>query len=110
MTNEEKEAFKAGKAAYEKRFKESHKIEGFGLGVTVHVPCPFCAAPDSIVHKLIDTEDALKVGATCSECGRGMRGVVAKTESSTTIEFVQTEGSEPPPWIPKMRRETESRR
>jgi hypothetical protein len=52
-------------AEYAERFKESHKVTGFGIeGMEIHVPCPFCAAPDNMIHKITETHAAYQKGAT----------------------------------------------
>lgn len=68
----------------------------------MHVPCPFCCAPDVLTHTVLDTEDAYRRGAVCGSCGRGFRAVFTKDEphrGATTISFVQTCGDDPPSFI-----------
>ena len=92
---------------YLRRFFLSQKIEGYGLDTTIHMPCPFCAAPDWLVHKLICTHEALESGATCKECERSAKAVFTETKASgvTAFEMVQTAGPDQPEWLqPKMRR------
>lgn len=89
---------------YERRFAQSHKVSGHGFGVTVHVPCPACAAPDFEVHKIIDAASALESGATCKECKRGFKAIYTRTRNSVSFEIVQTEGDDLPSWLPPIRR------
>ena len=91
---------------YNKRYFENQKIEGYGIyGVGMRVPCPFCAAPDFIVHKVIETEEAFAKGAVCKECGRGAKAIFARDPSGVSFEIVQTSGPDQPEWLtPKMRR------
>jgi hypothetical protein len=91
---------------WEKRFHENQKISGFGMATTMHMPCPFCAAPDFAVYRIIDTEDALVDGAVCKECTRGAAIVFSvNTPSDKQFEMVQTEGPDQPDWlVPAMRR------
>ncbi len=94
------------KEEYEARFKANEKVEGHGIvGMTVHVPCMFCAAPDFFVYTLPTMERVMAEGATCKECGRGARAVIVKTPSCTQMSFVQTGGDDPPDYIPWIRRE-----
>lgn len=39
---------------YNHRYSQNFRVTGFGLDVTNHFPCPFCAAPDWYVVKLLD--------------------------------------------------------
>lgn len=91
---------------YNRRFALNHKIDGFGLiGVEQHYPCPFCAAPDFIVSKILETEIKLAEGATCRECKRGAKALFDRSLGGVRFEIVQTEGPEQPAWLePKMRR------
>lgn len=92
------------KDEYERLVTANTKIEGYGLDVTMHLPCPFCAAPDFMLYKVIDANDALRAGAVCKSCGRGMKGIVQESSAETTIEMVQTCGNDPPEFLPPMRR------
>lgn len=89
---------------YEKRFHENAQVTGEGLETTMHMPCPFCAAADFLVHHIIDTENAYEGGAVCGECGRGAKAIFTRSEGNTTFEFVQTMGDDPPDFLPRMRR------
>jgi hypothetical protein len=103
---------------YEERFHANQKITGFGLDTTMHMPCPFCAAPDFMVYRVIDTETApdfmvyrvidtetaLVEGAVCSECKRGAAiEFSVNTPSNKQFEMVQTSGEPAPDWLPPMR-------
>jgi hypothetical protein len=72
----------------------------------MHVPCPFCAAPEFVVCAIVGgAERAFEKGATCRECGRGCRAIFQRSPGSLGFEFVQTGGDEPPDWLtPQMRR------
>lgn len=100
---------------YARLSMERTVIDGFGLDVATHAPCPFCAAAEFMVlmpaagivpgddrptlHETLATEH------TCSECGRSCRAIVEATTGQTTFEFVQTGGPDPPEWLsPKPRR------
>jgi hypothetical protein len=90
---------------YLKRFFQNNKIEGFGLDVTMRMPCPFCAAVDFMVYAVLNAEDAMTRGATCKECNRGARAIFKRMGGSVSFELAQTEGREQPAWLePKMRR------
>lgn len=89
---------------YEKRFFENNKFSGFGTNTTVHMPCPFCAAPDWLTYRVIDSQTGLAKGAVCAECGRSAKGLVERDQSGIRLEIVQTGGLDPPPWLPPMRR------
>lgn len=90
---------------YRERFAKNEAIEGEGLETRTRMPCPFCGAPDFMVHRVIDSEIHFAKGATCKECGRSAKMVIESTEKGTIFELVQTGGDDPPEWlIPKMRR------
>lgn len=87
--------------AYEQRFKASHKITGYGIAnVRIHMPCPFCAAPDWIVCGFLEVEAGYAAGAKCEECGRTARAIYIRQANGCSIEMVQTEGDLPDEWIP----------
>lgn len=91
---------------YEQRYHQNHKLSGYGVeGVTQHMPCPFCAAPDWLVHRIIDSREAFAQGATCRECGRSARALYSESHGALRFEFVQTLGPDQPDWMTvKMRR------
>lgn len=92
-------------AEYLARTHANSKIAGLGLATTMHVPCPFCAAPDFFVCFVVSMEKHTEQGATCKECGRGCRAIYTRGPGSVQFEFVQTGGDDPPDWLtPKMRR------
>lgn len=91
---------------YNKKSAANQKIEGQGLGnVFVHMPCPFCAEPDFMTYEVLDVEVRSKEGAVCKHCKRGMKAVFKRSQSGVEFEFVQTEGEDPPSYLPKMRRD-----
>jgi hypothetical protein len=88
---------------FEARFAANQKIDGFGINVTMHMPCPFCAEADFMVYKVIETEDA--TGGTCKACGRSMEIEHTVDGPNRTIRMYQTGGPEQPDWLsPKMPR------
>lgn len=93
-------------AEYLARFQHNQKIEGFGIGnVNIHMPCPFCAAPDFLVYELLQCEEPMAKGATCKECGRGAKALYTLFSRRQVLEIVQTGGPDAPEWlVPKMRR------
>ena len=85
---------------YEARFAKNQRVDGFGIeGVRVHVPCPFCAAPDWVVHGILEAERAYSRGAACAACGRAARVVFTPIAGGKALTFVQTAGGDPPPWV-----------
>lgn len=88
------------KEAFEKRYHESAHMEGVGImGLTMHVPCPFCAAPDWMVHTVRGTQAAYHQGAFCSECQRGAHAELDYEAGYTSIRWVQDCGRDPAPWV-----------
>jgi hypothetical protein len=95
----------ATKEEYERLFAENYHIEGFGIGnVYLHCPCPFCSAPENIVYEMLQVEEAMSKGAICKECDRGWKAVFNRDRGSLSFEIIQTGGSDPPSYLPKMRR------
>jgi|SRR5688572_5266892 len=90
---------------YERRFNRHQRLEGFGTETTLHMPCPFCAAPDFIVARVVDVQAALAKGAVCQECGRGMRLEYTYHQPQVlSFEAIQTCGSDAPSYAPPCRR------
>lgn len=84
---------------YLARFHANTQASGFGLDTTSHIPCPFCAAADFLVARLLDFEDAMKRETTCRECGRSGKNLFTYTATAKSFEFVQTSGDDPPSWM-----------
>ena len=93
-------------AEYIERFAQNQKIDGYGVGnIHIHMPCPFCAAPDFLVYELLDTESALEKGGSCQECKRAAHAEIVRQKGGVQFEMVQTAGPDQPEWlVPKMRR------
>lgn len=96
----------ASMAEYIGRFKCNSKVTGYGIeGVTMHTPCPFCAARNFSVFRVIDTEEKIQCDRSCIECGRSARCIIETKAGVQTLELVQTGGDDPPVWLePKPRR------
>jgi len=95
-------------AEYALRFFRNQQQSGYGIeGVTMHFPCPWCAARDFQVVRVIDAHEAMTVPMTCAECGRSGRWAHIVDEPGRTVtEFVQTGGDDAPDWlVPAPRRE-----
>jgi hypothetical protein len=85
---------------YERRFAANQQIDGYGLEVTSHSPCPFCAAPDWASWPILETEEVMQRESTCRECGRSGRFIfTVNTPDHKQFEFVQTGGADPPAWL-----------
>lgn len=87
---------------YSALFLANQRIEGVGFEVTMHVPCPFCAAPDFLASGIATAQSDWARGGTCPACGRSAKTLF---QGNGNWEIVQTGGPEPPEWLtPKMRR------
>jgi len=86
---------------YEELYHNNLYITGFGpANVTNHYPCPFCAAPEWSVSKVIHTEEDMVQEHTCKECGRSGKFVFTIYQPNhKAFEFVQTGGDDPPSWL-----------
>lgn len=86
---------------YAERFRENQVMTGFGGGVEVHSPCPFCAAADWQIFKIVSMEDDTALPVTCAECGRTAQILYThKLDGGVHFEVVQTGGDDPPEWLP----------
>lgn len=84
---------------YERRYSYSQRTEGSGQDMLVYAPCPFCAAPNWLVHTLADTEKMYRLGAKCHECGRSARAIYKTYAGYNWIELVHSGGKQPPEWL-----------
>lgn len=83
---------------------QNMRIEGFGLDVVTHAPCPFCAEPDWMKWPIMDPRTPMETGAVCGSCGRGAKAIFDEQPGSIRFELVQTSGPVQPDWfVPKMR-------
>lgn len=88
------------KEEYELRYNAAWEVSGYGIeSVTNHFPCPFCAAKDWHVVRLIDFGDTTEP-IPCEECGRSARFLVARDRGAVHMGLVQTAGADPPSWVP----------
>jgi len=94
---------------YLARFAANQKITGFGSEVKTHFPCPFCAAPDWMIHPITDGlagYPVIRAIHHCGECGRSARVNLQNDGAGISFEFVQTGGDDQPDWLqPQMRRD-----
>jgi hypothetical protein len=80
------------------------RISGFGSDVTMSTPCPFCCAPDVAVYRVLEVGEHMKREHVCNECARAYAYVVTQAQGGIQFEIVQTRGSDPPSYLPRMRR------
>ncbi len=85
------------------RFKKNQYLSGMGLDCMLHMPCPFCAAPEWIVYHIWDVKAVLTQGAQCQECGRGAKTVFHADQFGNVMHFelFQTVGDDPPAYVGK---------
>ncbi len=92
---------------YDRLFSQRSRLEGTGFAAVMHMPCPFCASAGFVEFPMIGV-DAWE--SVCKECDRGCRLEVSPTErGGIRWEFVQTQGEDPPPYLPPMRRAPSSK-
>jgi hypothetical protein len=90
---------------YKERYKQNARMSGQGLNVMMFDPCPFCAAPDFWVYRIMDVVQVVSQEHVCEHCARGARVIVTRTPSSVHFVVEQTQGPDQPDWlIPKVRR------
>jgi predicted RNA-binding Zn-ribbon protein involved in translation (DUF1610 family) len=102
----------ASKEEYEQLYLENYQVTGRGIeGVTNHFPCPFCAAPDWHVVRVIDFGESAGP-FHCEACGRAARIVVTRDGAIalagagvTAMTIRQTAGPDAPEWVPIRRDE-----
>lgn len=84
-------------------------IDGYGLEVTTHMPCPWCAFKDFMLLQpaagIIPGDDrpslevTMQTEHTCIRCGRKGKNIVERSEGGVSFEFVQTGGPDAPEWL-----------
>jgi hypothetical protein len=84
-------------------FHAHQRLSGRGFDTTVHMPCPFCAAADWNVYRVVDARDALAGERFCAGCKRTTLGTVTKIHDEVHYEMVLLEGDDPPAWMPMRR-------
>lgn len=86
---------------YNAMFAQNSYVDGFGPEVASHVACPFCAAPNFMTLKPMEMalSDDLTFEGICEECGRSGRSVMKRDASGSAMNFEQTGGDDPPPWL-----------
>jgi hypothetical protein len=84
---------------YNIRFHRNARYSGHGLETHIHMPCPFCAAPDWLAYPVIASQAALEKGATCAACGRSAKGLFKREPGHVEYEIVQTGGDDMPEWL-----------
>jgi len=91
---------------YIHRFHENSKVEGYGMDTAMSVACPFCAAPEFMMYRILDVHEEMTKEHTCKECGRSSKAVFTTDRPGTiSFEMVQTGGPDQPEWlVPHMRR------
>lgn len=91
--------------AFDEKFNKNTKLSGMGLETTMHLPCAFCAEPDYMIYRIIDTDTVMKEGAICKACKRGMKAIFhVNTPTEKRFEFVQFCGPDAPRFLPPIRR------
>ncbi len=78
------------------------RVSGFGIAeTTVHIPCPFCAEPDFMVSRVMESREPFSAGATCKHCGRSARfPVESDSDSTRTWLEVTDDGPHPDEMYP----------
>jgi hypothetical protein len=85
-------------AEYNGRFMANTEVTGHGIeGVTQHMPCPFCAAKDWLVVRILDFNQDHE--ATCGECGRTAKITFTESGGSKIMRVAQTGGPDQPDWL-----------
>lgn len=84
---------------------QNYSTSGFGFGnIQIKTPCPFCAQPGFHEYELLQCQEVLAKETVCSYCKRGMKAIFKEDSNSIEFELVQTQGDDPPAYLPKMRR------
>lgn len=87
------------KTEFEKRFHANMRMSGEGADTTVHMPCPFCGAPDWVVYRLLEMPGRAERSSECGECGRSAAILTSyPSDGSMRGAFVQTGGPDAPAW------------
>lgn len=91
---------------YLKRFAQNEGAESTGVETKSLMPCPFCAAANWAVFRVLEVKQELAKERGCSECGRTAKALFQESGAGgIAFEMVQVGGPEQPDWLePKMRR------
>lgn len=93
------------KEEYEARTFRNTYLSGQGLAVKQHLSCPFCGAKDWAEALILQFMDELSKPHKCSDCGRSaVLEFSSPAIGVTTFEVYQTDGKDPPEWIPIRRK------
>jgi hypothetical protein len=90
---------------YNIKSNANHRMTGYGVETAQVLPCPFCGAADFLTARILQFNTDMAKGAVCTACGRGARMITTRDASGVYMEMVQTQGDNPPPYLPPMRRE-----
>lgn len=94
---------------YLAEFHRQAKVEGYGLDVTQHMPCPWCCYPDFMLLRpaagiapgddRATVQEEMATEHRCVRCGRSGKNLIERDEGGVKFEFVQTGGPPPPEWL-----------
>jgi hypothetical protein len=84
---------------YNRRYHGAFHVEGYGLEVTNHFPCPFCASPEWYVVRLMEFDRDSPV-IPCERCGRSAQLQYDSDGQTSMMRVVQIDGPDLPEWLP----------
>lgn len=94
--------------AYTAQFHRNQKVTGYGIDVTMHMPCPGCAQPGfmdmSPMQAALAPELPWAGDHTCENCGRAFRFTEVRGHGSLGMTMGQIAGPDLPPYLPPMKR------
>lgn len=91
--------------SFNRKFQANTYFEPGGMETVVHLPCPFCGGMDFVTFPLADFEMIVKLESVCRDCERGCRlDIKPIAHNGVRWEFLQTQGEDPPAYLPEMRR------
>lgn len=87
---------------YNERCAGNMEIDGYGMDVVTHFPCPGCGAPgwmDMPIVAAMDDYASIKEPSTCNACGRVFRIDVQESGDLTSMQYVLVSGDDMPDFI-----------
>lgn len=93
---------------YEARYHKSYYVTGRGADITIHHPCPGCAAPEWMTCGIMEVRQAMEAETRCSECGRTFRAVFDdRGDGSVAFQIRKVDGPAVPDFLaPVLRGDT----
>ena len=90
----------ATKEDFESLYHSNTSVSGYGVDITQHLPCPFCAAKGWATWRLaLPVSKVWAEPKKCDACGRTSKLAVTETAFSTSMQLILVDGPDPAPYL-----------